>query len=199
MAGISPDEQSVFLNVPYDHGYERNFVALISTLVSLGRKPRCVLEIAELGQGRLSRIISHLETCRISIHDLSRVGLPVRFNLPFELGLACGLSAYGRSHDFVILEKERGRLDLTLSDIKGRDIYIHEGKPRVLIGCVLDALGSEDDPDPDRVHEIWKTLWILAGFLKSQHGRSDIFHRSIFRKLVAAATDLACDAGFITS
>ncbi len=27
MAGISPDEQSVFLNVPYDHGYERNFVA----------------------------------------------------------------------------------------------------------------------------------------------------------------------------
>lgn len=199
MAGIPLDEQSVFLNVPYDQGYERSFVALVSSLVCLGRKPHCVLELPERGQGRLSRITSHLETCRISIHDLSRAGTPVRFNLPFELGLACGFSACGRNHEVVILEKESGRLDRTLSDLKGRDVYVHEGKPRVLISCILDALGNLDrDPDPDEVHELWKDLWVLAAKLKSRHRRRDIFHRSVFHKLVGAATDLAYGAGFIT-
>jgi len=199
MAGISPDEQSVFLNVPYDRGYERNFVALISALVSLGRKPRCVLEIRERGQGRLSRLIGLLASCRISIHDLSRAGVPVRFNLPFELGLACALSAYGEEHGFIILEKERHRLDRTLSDLKGQDPYIHEGKPRVLISCVLDALGNEEaEPDPLEVHRLWKELWALAVSLKRKHGHRDIFNRLIFHKLVAAATDLASKAGLIT-
>ena len=199
MAGISPDEQSVFLNVPYDYGYERSFIALISALVSLGRKPRCVLEIHERGQGRLKRLIDLLASSRISIHDLSRVGVPVRFNLPFELGLACALSAYGGEHDFVIMEKERHRLDRTLSDLKGQDPYIHEGKPRILISCVLDALGNEGtEPDPREVYGLWKNLWVLAVSLKKQHGRRDIFNRLIFHKLVAAATELASKAGFIT-
>src|SRR6185295_5871203 len=198
MAGTSPDEQSVFLNVPYDLGYERNFVALISALVSLGRKPRCVLEIRERGQGRLSRLIGLLASSRISIHDLSRAGVPVRFNMPFELGLACALSAYGGEHDFIILEKEPHRLDRTLSDLKGQDPYIYEGKPRILISCILDALGNVGaEPDHLEVHRLWKNLWALAVSLKKQHGHRDLFHRLIFHKLVAAATDLACKAGFI--
>jgi hypothetical protein len=197
MAG-TPDERSVFLNVPYDAGYERHFVALISILISLGRKPRCVLELAERGQGRLSRILSHLEACRISIHDLSRAGVPVRFNLPFELGLACAISARQGNHDIVILDKVPDRLDRTLSDIKGRDPHVHEGKPRVLISCILDALGNVDgDPDPGEVYELWKNLWALALKLKTRYRRKLIFHRAIFFELVAAATDLACEAGFI--
>ena len=83
--------RGVFLNVPFDIGYERLFVALISALVSLGRVPRCVLEIPEQGIGRLSRIFRLVRTCPVSVHDLSRVGQPVRFNMPFELGLAVAL------------------------------------------------------------------------------------------------------------
>jgi len=41
------ERRSVFLNVPFDQAYEPIFVALITSLVALGRNPRCVLEIPE--------------------------------------------------------------------------------------------------------------------------------------------------------
>ena len=39
------DPRDVFLNVPFDKAYERQFVALIAALVAIGRTPRCVLEL----------------------------------------------------------------------------------------------------------------------------------------------------------
>src|SRR2546422_5167170 len=102
--------RSVFLNVPFDEDYEPLFVALISTLVALGRIPRCVLELPETGQGRLTRILQLLRSCRVSIHDLSRVGLPVRFNMPFELGIAVAISRLSGQHQFIMLEARHHRL-----------------------------------------------------------------------------------------
>src|SRR3990172_12063815 len=100
-----PDRSAVFLNVPFDHAYEPLFIALVVALVSIGRKPHCVLEIPEHGQGRLKRIINHLKSCSVSIHDLSRVGNPARFNMPFELGLAYAIrSTTARSpYHFVLI------------------------------------------------------------------------------------------------
>src|SRR5437016_5813575 len=86
------DPRDVFLNVPFDKAYERQFVALIAAIVAIGRTPRCVLELPELGRGRLNRLFQHLRQCGVSVHDLSRVGTPVRFNMPFELGMACAIS-----------------------------------------------------------------------------------------------------------
>jgi hypothetical protein len=83
--------RSVFLNIPFDTSYEPLFIALISALVAIGRTPRCVLEVPEQGEGRLRRIFDLIRRCHVSVHDLSRVGLPVRFNMPFELGLAFAL------------------------------------------------------------------------------------------------------------
>jgi hypothetical protein len=40
-------ETDVFLNVPFDAKYEKQFVALIASLISLGRIPRTVLELLE--------------------------------------------------------------------------------------------------------------------------------------------------------
>jgi hypothetical protein len=56
MASPARDPRSVFLNVPFDRSYEPFFVTLVSALISLGQKPRCVLEVRERGQGRLVRI-----------------------------------------------------------------------------------------------------------------------------------------------
>jgi len=39
------DPRDVYLNVPFDKAYERQFVALIAALVAIGRTPRCVLEL----------------------------------------------------------------------------------------------------------------------------------------------------------
>ena len=81
----------MFLNVPFDHSYERFFIGLIASVVAVGRTPRCVLELTEYGSGRLTRLIHHIGSCSLSIHDRSRVGTPARFNMPFELGLAIGI------------------------------------------------------------------------------------------------------------
>ncbi len=184
---------SVFLNVPYDSGYERNFVALISSLVALGRAPRCVLEIAESGQGRLARIMKLMAQCPVSIHDLSRVGSPVRFNMPFELGLAYAIRSRrkGRQH-ILILERVPFRLQRTLSDWSGRDPVIHGGKPWGVIVAVLDALGTPTrNPDPTMVYGQWRELWRGAMRLRDDRKQRTIFQRSTYLRLVAAALEIA--------
>ena len=146
---IPYDVQNVFLNVPYDRGYEPLFVTLVASVVALGLKPRCVLEVREQGQGRLTRIQELLESCRTSIHDLSRVGTPVRFNMPFELGLACSIARYKPGHQVVVLERTLHRLDTTLSDYKGRDPLVHAGNCDRLVSCILDTFATEGQmPQP---------------------------------------------------
>lgn len=191
-------ESGVFLNVPFDSGYERSFVALIACLIFLGRTPRCVLEITEKGQGRLRRILDLMEKCPASIHDLSRVGVPVRFNMPFELGLAHALSRYRRSHDILILEKVPHRVDRTLSDWAGRDPLIHRGLPQGVIAAVLSAFVTRSNsPHPVDTYRFHRKLWKVAEQLRKDYRQTTIFHRAIFLALVGAAVDIALSEGVI--
>lgn len=189
------DSTNVFLNVPFDSGYERLFVALIAAIVALGRVPRSVLELSELGRGRLDRLIQQLGCCRVSIHDLSRVGLPARFNMPFELGVACALAELKGSHYYILLERRQYRLDQTLSDLRGRDPYIHNGSVKQLIGCVLDVLQEPNGTaEPRHVFRLYQNLWRVAQELKRQHGAQSLFTRTLFVRVVTAATELAVAA-----
>lgn len=191
---VKVDEQSVFLNVPFDKGFERLFVSLVAAIVAIGRIPRCVLEIPERGQGRLNRIQRLIQECRVSIHDLSRVRTPVRFNMPFELGLACNLAMMGSNHDFIILEKKPYRLDKTLSDLKGCDPFIHSNSPKGIINCVLDSLSSPSgDPEITQVYRLDKDLWKVAKELKKDSNQNTLFARIVFHKLTAAALELSID------
>jgi hypothetical protein len=191
-----PNRHRVFLNVPFDKSYEKQFVALISALIALGRTPHCVLEVADTGAPRLLRILKLIATYRVSIHDLSRAGSPARFNLPFELGIAFALSSLRPPHDFIIFEAQGYRLDVTASDLKGIDPRIHDGKVTGVISCVLDALGKRaGNPSVEEVKFIYRRLWQAASVLKRKHGRETIFSRSIFLELVAAAIRLASVKG----
>ena len=184
--------RSVFLNVPFDLEYEPLFIALISALVALGRIPRCVLELPETGQGRLVRILQLIRSCPVSIHDLSRVELPARFNLPFELGIAVALSRFRRNHKFVVLEAKRHRLDKTLSDLKAIDPLIHGATAQGVISGVLSALGRPSgNPPVEIVIRIHRRLWKAVPPLKRTHGRPNIYSRTIFGELVAGAFLLA--------
>ncbi len=198
----SPDAtyyQSVFINIAFDNSYERLFVALIASLISLGRIPHCVLEISEQGQGRLNRIIDTLEICQVSIHDLSRVGSPVRFNMPFELGLAYLLSRDTQKHSFIIFERKIHRLTTTLSDIRGIEPYIHKGSMRGIVNGVLDALSSEENnPDPKEVWQFSLNLWKVACELKQRYGRENIYNRILYLKLLSVGLELAIQRGFIS-
>ena len=195
---VKVDEQSVFLNVPFDKGFERLFVSLVAAIVAIGRTPRCVLEIPERGQGRLNRIKGLIQECRVSIHDLSRVGTPVRFNMPFELGLACNLHMMGGNHDLIILEKKPYRLDKTLSDLKSCDPFIHSNSPKGIINCVLDSLSSSSgDPEITQVYRLDKDLWKVAKELKKDSNNNTLFARIVFHKLTAAALELSIDQGLL--
>jgi|HubBroStandDraft_6_1064221.scaffolds.fasta_scaffold350003_2 hypothetical protein len=198
-SGKEADQRSVFLNVPFDQGYEPLFVALISSLVALGRVPRSVLEVPEHGDGRLVRILGLIRSCPVSIHDLSRVGLPVRFNMPFELGIAVALSRIEGRHKFIMLEARRHRLQQTLSDTNGIDPGIHGATVRGIISCVLSHLGKpRGNPDPQTVSRVHRQLWKTAPFFKRAHGRTNIYSRSIFGELVAGANGLARKEGLIS-
>lgn len=198
---MKPKVSAVFLNVPFDKEYERYFIALIAAVVSVGRVPRTVLELPEHGQGRLSRLVEHLCACELSLHDLSRVGIPARFNMPFELGLACALAHIRKPHAYVLLERKAYRLDRTLSDIKGRDPYIYGKSVRKLIGHVVGALQRENgvNPTPRQVFGLYLNLRTMSKNIKRQLNSDTLYHRSGFAEMVGAATSLAADAGFIPS
>lgn len=198
----TPGDRDVFLNVPFDKKYEPIFLALIGGLVALGRKPRCVLEIPDSGTGRLTRILKLIASCRTSIHDLSRVTgsgnarLP-RFNMPFELGLACCLSALER-HDFFLFEARSYRLQKTLSDVNGIDPQIHEGKQEGAITCLFNCFGTTGAmPSLQEVLRLVHRLSRVARELKRKQGAITIFQPHLFRQLVEAATELAQEEEWI--
>lgn len=194
------NRRSVFLNVPFDNSYESLFVSLISALVALGRVPRTVLEVPEQGAGSLMRILRLIRSCPISLHDLCRVGLPVRFNMPFELGIAVALSRIDRRHRFVMLESERHRLQTTLSDVNGFDPGIHNSTVKGIISCALAHLAtSRGNPDARTVLRIRRKLWKTVPLLKRNHGRATIYSRPIFNELVKGANLLAKGEGLIVA
>jgi hypothetical protein len=182
--------RSVFLNIPFDNAYEPLFIALISALVAIGRTPRCVLEVPEQGDGRLRRIFDLIRRCPVSVHDLSRVGLPVRFNMPFELGLAFALKRIdGRRF---VLETERHRLQRTLSDLNGIDPSIHSGTIIGMISCVLSSLAKPaKNPDLDQIERIRRQLWKTVPVLNRRHSRTSVYSRAIFSERFVGATFLA--------
>jgi hypothetical protein len=189
---------AVFLNVPFDPAYEKQFLALIAAVIALGRTPRCVLEVAETGTGRLSRIIHHMQRCEVSIHDLSRVGTPARFNMPFELGMACALAQLTKRHSYLLFERQRYRLQRTLSDLNGRDPYIHGGTIRGTIQCVLDALRAQSrGPDSREVFQLYRTLKVAADKLVGKNG--SVFTRSHFLDLVAVGIERAAQTGVLAA
>jgi hypothetical protein len=187
----------VFINVPYDLGYEEKFLALIAALISIGRIPRCAIEEPVLGRNRMVRIFKLIRSCEVSIHDLCRVTSPPRFNIPFELGIAFALWRL-HSHKFIIFESKRYRMDINLSDLKGVDPIIHGNSPRRVVSCVLSELGSTRGvPDIDEVMEVFKHLRQVASKLVKGHKRSTVFYRPVFTALVAAATQQAVARGLI--
>ncbi len=194
-AGLA--QRRVFLNVPYDAGYEQNFLALIAALISLGRIPRCAVEEPVLGRNRMARIFKLITSCKVSIHDLCRVTLPPRFNIPFELGIAFTLWKL-QGHKFIVLESKRYRMDVNLSDLKGVDPLVHANSPRKVVSCVLSELGSTGgSPDIEQVMEIFNHLRRVAPKLKRSHKGSKVFYRPIFNALIIAATEQAVAKGLI--
>ena len=91
-------ERSVFVNCPFDPPYRPLFEMILFAVCRCGLRPRCALEAADAGQGRVEKILAIIGACRYGIHDVSRTELDgdlPRFNMPLELGMFLGAAAWG--------------------------------------------------------------------------------------------------------
>jgi hypothetical protein len=96
---------------------------------------------------RLDQIQSLIHSCRYSIHDLSRVQLDrrspatPRFNMPFELGLTVGHDTQpGSPHTWFVFERISWRLQKSLSDLNGTDVYVYGGSATGVFRELLSVL-----------------------------------------------------------
>ncbi|MBI2928825.1 MAG: hypothetical protein HYY24_24445 [Verrucomicrobia bacterium] len=154
-------------------------------MVAARLTPRCAVELPERGSGQLDRVIALIGMCHLSIHDLSRSGSPTRFNMPFELGLAAGL-AHRKRHEFILMESRRGRLERTLSDLRGVQPLIHRNGPLVLIARLTDNLSGAR---PLQVERIYRRLLSACPALKRAYRVPDVFQTTIFKELVSGAVE----------
>lgn len=124
------------------------------------------------------------------------MGLPVRFNMPFELGLACAIKAAGGNHDFLVIEKVPHRLDRHLSDLRGIDPKIHHGTAEGAVCAVLDVIARPGgNPDATAVMRLYRAMRRYVPTLKRRHRSPDLFNPRIYHELVALGFDTARSMG----
>lgn len=151
-------DTNVFINCPFDSGYQSLLRAIVFTVVACGFTPCLALEERDAAAVRLDKIKRLIASSRLGIHDISRTaadpgsGLP-RFNMPFELGLDIGARHFGNSYlkskQLLILDRDRYRYQQFLSDIAGQDISAHEESVQVVIEKVRNWLNAQKTaPEP---------------------------------------------------
>ena len=141
--------ENVFVNCPFDGDYKTLFEALIFAVYDCGFRARCALEVEDSGIVRMEKILNIISECKLCVTDLSRTeldgehGLP-RFNMPLELGIFLGAKRYGRGRqkekNCLILDRDRFRYQIFISDIAGQDIREHRNDPLRAISVVRNWL-----------------------------------------------------------
>jgi hypothetical protein len=145
------EQASVFLNVPYDETFKDTFVAYLCGLVALGLTPKATLAIPG-GVARLDRIFELIQSCRYSLHDLSRVELDLtdpptpRFNMPMELGMTVAWAKlHPTRHTWFIFESRVRRTQKSISDLSGTDCNIHGGTDEGVMRELCNAFVRRSD------------------------------------------------------
>jgi len=191
--------RSVFLNVPYDDAFDNTLVGLTVALIVLGRVPRLTLEVADGGQGRLKRIFDLLKSCAVSFHDLSFVNLPVRFNMPFELGLACAIREQNPDHhSFFILEAQPHRIQQHLSDVNGIDPKIHHNTAEGGLTTILETLERPGgNPSVAQVRPLLNVMLSLVPQFRADHGNRPFHSKAVYQSFVAGCFEQAAEMGLL--
>ena len=139
-------EPAVFLNCPYDADFKPLFDALLFTSVCCGFLPRCALDSGSSGTPRIDRIVTTLQACPYSIHDLSRCRGEgqeslARFNMPLELGMAVMLAKEREGdHEWMALAPEGPRYEQYASDLSGFDLERYDGSVPMVVRKVASWL-----------------------------------------------------------
>jgi hypothetical protein len=179
-------DDNVFINCPYDAEYLPLLRPLVFTVLYAGLNPRLASERLNSGETRISKIVELIRESRYAIHDLSRIqaarkGECFRLNMPFELGLDVGCASFSselhlREKRCLILEKERYRYQIAISDLSSSDIEAHHNDPVRVVQVVRNWLANEvgrDLPGPSGLYDLFSIFMgenydrlIAKGFTK---------------------------------
>jgi hypothetical protein len=189
--------KAVFLNIPYDPKFKNLYLAYIVGVSALGLVPFATLGIP--GDRRLDRIFSLMQSCRYSIHDLSRVEIDAgpprtpRFNMPLELGLAIAWQRLGSpSHSWFIFETQLRRAEKSCSDINGTDVYIHDAEVRGVFRQLRNALvRPNNQPTVPQMIAIYEELEPVVRRILRNAGTNDVYEAQVFSEISLAAQQLA--------
>lgn len=149
-------ERSVFVNCPLDETYEPILQAILFCIVHFDFIPQLTTGRADGGEDRLTKIIGQIESCKYSIHDLTRSratkeGELLRMNMPFELGIDYASRRYRPGLDgkkFLVFERAPYEAKAALSDLSGCDFQTHADSFDKAIGEVRTFLVNEAGAAP---------------------------------------------------
>ena len=189
--------KAVFLNIPYDEEFRELYVAYVVGLSQIGLEPHITTEIPG-GQRRLDRILRLVQTCRYSIHDLSRVELSPtppatpRFNMPLELGLSIAWAAvHPERHTWFLWETVPHRASKSISDLNGTDPYIHDGKVGGVLSELLNAFVDRGCPTVLQMMEAYRLVESNFQSILENAGTTNFFSASVFKALCFVSLDFA--------
>ncbi len=189
------DPTAVFLNIPYGEEFQKLYLAYIVGLQHLGFVPRIASGIPG-GERRLDRILSLIQSCRYSIHDLSRVELSLlppatpRFNMPLELGLTIAWAKlHPRCHTWFLWEAEPRRIQKSMSDLDGTDAYIHSGAVEGVLSELRNAFVGDKNPPVSLMLDSYCAVESNIGRILAEAGTRSLYTASVFKELCYVALD----------
>jgi len=195
---VNPD--AVFLNIPYDEEFQRLYLAYIVGIFQLRLVPFIASGIPG-GERRLDRVIALIQSCRYSIHDLSRVELSAippatpRFNMPLELGLTITWAKlHPRRHTWFLWESTQLRLQKSMSDLDGTDPYIHSGTVEGILSELRNAFVRDAAPPVPKMMNAYRLVESNVERILTAAGTRNLYATSVFRELCYAALDAAATA-----
>ena len=190
--------RSIFLNFPYDEEFRDLFLAYIAGVCSHGLTPRTTLEIVG-GEQRLRRIADLVRSCRFSFHDLSRVEIDSRepaaprFKMAFEAGLAVmdSLLSPRRPHTYFIFETDHKRLQKSLSDLGGSDVYAHGGNAKGVLTQIGNALvHAKRRPTVKQMSGVLEAMRSRLGEIMQNANAETPFTARVFSDLVVFTNEI---------
>lgn len=187
---------AVFLNIPYDVEFQNLYLAYIVGLSQLGLDPYIASGIPG-GERRLDRVLTLIQSCRYSIHDLSRVELNVvppatpRFNMPLELGLTItGSKLHPKRHTWFLWESTPRRLQKSMSDLDGTDPYIHSGTVEGVLSELRNAFVRDNSPSVQSMMEAYSLVEARNIVrIMADSGTRNLYSASVFRELCLVSLD----------
>lgn len=189
--------KAVFLNIPYDEEFQKLYLAYIVGIYQLGLIPFITSGVPG-GERRLDRILALIQSCRYSVHDLSRVVLSTSppatpsFNMPLELGLTINWAKlHPKRHTWFLWESEPRRIQKSLSDLDGTDTYIHKGSVEGVLSELRNAFVAPRTPSVQAMKTAYEAVDNKISRILTEAGTRNIYAASVFSELCFLAEEAA--------